>query len=145
LYDVLLPRQRIIPVGSCGSVGLGGLTLGGGYGFFSREYGLTCDSLLEATAVDGNGLIHSTKKNPDLPWAIRGGGTGSFAIATEFVFQTYSALVQMQVDQLEASKLNVASPKSILIKWFTFYVQIPLSSFSAYILNGHTLTVLITG
>src|SRR5690606_13191963 len=108
-------------------------------------YGLTCDSLLEATVVDGNGLIHSTKKNPDLLWAIRGGGTGSFAIATELVFQTYSAPAQMQVYQLKARKLNVSRTKSILRKWFTFCEQIPLSSFSAYILNGHTLTVLVTG
>ena len=39
LYDTILPQSRIIPAGSCGSVGLGGLTLGGGYGFFSRKYG----------------------------------------------------------------------------------------------------------
>src|SRR5690606_2602080 len=78
LNDVLLPQGRLLPAGSCGSVGIGGLTLGGGYGFFSRQYGLTCDHLREAIMVDGDGEIRSTRDDPRLLWALRGGGAGNF-------------------------------------------------------------------
>ena len=58
MYDAILPKERIIPAGSCGGVGVGGITLGGGYGFFARKFGLTCDLVSEATFVDGNGKVH---------------------------------------------------------------------------------------
>lgn len=144
LYDELLPQQRIIPAGSCGTVGLGGLTLGGGYGLFSRKYGLTCDNLLEATIVDGNGQIHSTKNNPELLWAIRGGGAGNFGVATELIFRTHPAPVQLQAHHFKSRKLSVAKAENILGRWFAFSEQLPTSCFSAYVLNGRTLTILVT-
>ncbi|HET6991479.1 MAG TPA: FAD-binding protein, partial [Bacteroidia bacterium] len=96
LYDNILPKKRIIPAGSCGTVGLGGLTMGGGYGLFARKYGLTCDNLLEATMVDGNGMIHSTKDDPELLWALRGGGAGNFGVVTELIYQSHEAPENMQ-------------------------------------------------
>ena len=71
--------------GDTGSVGLGGLTLGGGVGFLSRKYGLTIDSLLAAEIVTANGDILNVdaSSHPDLFWAIRGGG-GNFGVATRF-------------------------------------------------------------
>src|SRR5690606_40820509 len=54
IYNDFLPKKRIIPAGSCGTVGIAGLTLGGGYGFFSRRMGLTCDNLTRVKIVDGN-------------------------------------------------------------------------------------------
>nr|MBP6731926.1 FAD-dependent oxidoreductase [Chitinophagales bacterium] len=91
IYDALLPKARLIPAGSCGSVGIGGLALGGGYGFFSRTYGLACDSLKEVTLVDGYGNIHSSKQDAELLWACKGGGNGNFGIVTEMVFETHDA------------------------------------------------------
>lgn len=102
LYNIILPKKRIIPIGSCGTVGLGGLTLGGGYGLFSRKYGLTCDNLLEATMVDGNGKIHSTKDDPELLWALRGGGSGNFGIVTELIYNSYPAPAIMQAHHFKA-------------------------------------------
>lgn len=66
LYDVILTKNKLLPAGSCGGVGIGGLTLGGGYGLFSRKYGLTCDSLREITMVDGRGNIIHSKDDPEL-------------------------------------------------------------------------------
>jgi len=80
LYDELLPKKKIIPGGSCGTVGIGGLTLGGGYGLMSRRYGLTCDSLIEITMVDGNGQIKNSADDPELLWACKGGGNGNFGV-----------------------------------------------------------------
>ena len=76
--------------GDTGSVGIGGLTLGGGVGYLIRKYGLTIDDLLAADVVtaDGQLLRADSETNPDLFWAIRGGG-GNFGVATRFQFQLH--------------------------------------------------------
>jgi FAD/FMN-containing dehydrogenase len=76
--------------GDTGSVGLGGITLGGGVGFLARKHGLTIDSLLAADIVtaDGEVLRVDEQSHPDLFWAIRGGG-GNYGIATRFQFRLH--------------------------------------------------------
>ncbi len=76
--------------GDTGSVGLGGLTLGGGVGYLVRKHGLTIDSLLAADIVtaDGQLLRVDAEHHPDLFWAIRGGG-GNFGVATRFRFRLH--------------------------------------------------------
>jgi FAD/FMN-containing dehydrogenase len=76
--------------GDTGSVGIGGLTLGGGVGYLVRKYGLTIDDLLAAELVTADGqLLHvDDQHHPDLFWAIRGGG-GNFGVATRFRFRLH--------------------------------------------------------
>lgn len=76
--------------GDTGSVGLGGITLGGGVGYLVRTHGLTIDSLLAAEVVtaDGQILPVDADTHPDLFWAIRGGG-GNFGVATRFCFRLH--------------------------------------------------------
>src|SRR5215216_565768 len=76
--------------GDTGSVGIGGITLGGGVGYLVRKHGLTIDSLLAAELVtaDGQFLQVDEKTNPDLFWAIRGGG-GNFGVVTRFKFRLH--------------------------------------------------------
>jgi hypothetical protein len=76
--------------GDTSSVGLGGITLGGGVGYLVRKYGLTIDNLLAAEVVtaDGQLLYVDAESHPDLFWAIRGGG-GNFGVATRFKFQLH--------------------------------------------------------
>jgi FAD/FMN-containing dehydrogenase len=77
--------------GDTGSVGIGGLTLGGGVGYLVRKYGLTIDDLLAAEIVtaDGQLLYLDADTNPDLFWAIRGGG-GNFGVVTRFQFRLHT-------------------------------------------------------
>lgn len=76
--------------GDTASVGIGGITLGGGIGYLVRKHGLTIDSLLAAEIVtaDGQLLRVDTENHPDLFWAIRGGG-GNFGVATRFLFRLH--------------------------------------------------------
>jgi len=80
----------VIGFGDTGSVGIGGITLGGGVGYLARKHGLTIDSLLAADVVtaDGQLLRVDAETHPDLFWAIRGGG-GNFGVATRFKFRLH--------------------------------------------------------
>jgi FAD/FMN-containing dehydrogenase len=144
LYDALLLENRIIPAGSCSGVGISGLTLGGGYGLFSREYGLTCDNLLELEIVTANGEIISSTEHPDLLWACKGGGNGNFGVVTQMTFKTYQAPVYLQSNRFKAFDLDATRAEIILKKWFEVAQQLPNHCFSAFVVNGKALTILIT-
>jgi FAD/FMN-containing dehydrogenase len=90
LYSALAARGRAMPGGSCPTVGLAGLALGGGVGVLSRQYGLTSDNLESVGIVtaDGSFLTCDATHNSDLFWACRGGGGGNFGIVTTFTIRT---------------------------------------------------------
>jgi FAD/FMN-containing dehydrogenase len=89
VYAEMLANGVTIPGGSCPSVGVAGLTLGGGLGMLGRKHGVTSDHLVEARIVlaDGRILTCNDHREADLFWALRGAGTGNFGIVTDLVFQ----------------------------------------------------------
>jgi FAD/FMN-containing dehydrogenase len=93
LYDALQPHGLTIPAGCGPSVGIAGLTLGGGIGILGRRYGLTCDHLIQAEVVLADGRVVECDEHHDdeLFWALRGAGGGNFGVVTSFVFRTLPA------------------------------------------------------
>ena len=95
LADVDRETQRfglVVPTGINSTTGIAGLTLGGGFGWLTRPFGMTIDSLVSAgiVAADGSMVRASQTENTDLFWAIRGGG-GNFGIVTSFEFDLHAA------------------------------------------------------
>ena len=90
-YSRLARRGLAVPGGSCPTVGIAGLTLGGGVGVLGRKYGLTCDNLESVQIVTANGDILNcdSHNHSDLLWASQGGGGGNFGIATSFTFRSH--------------------------------------------------------
>jgi hypothetical protein len=91
---VVLNNNNIgIPHGTCGTVGIAGFTMGGGWGPWTRQKGMCCESLVGATIVLGDGTIKTlTPDGPDsdLLWALRGGGGMSYGIVTELMIETFN-------------------------------------------------------
>ncbi|RSM74197.1 hypothetical protein DMB66_01945 [Actinoplanes sp. ATCC 53533] len=93
VYDELDGHGVSIPSGSCGTVGIGGVTLGGGVGMAASAYGLTCDAVTAAEVVTADGrhrTVHAGRE-PDLFWALRGGGGGQVGVVTAWRMRTYPA------------------------------------------------------
>jgi FAD/FMN-containing dehydrogenase len=100
--------------GDTGSVGVGGVTLGGGVGFLVRKYGMTIDSVLAADVVtaDGNLVRTDAEHHPDLFWAIRGGG-GNFGVVTRFQFRLHD------VDSVVGGMLVLPATPETITAFFT--------------------------
>jgi FAD/FMN-containing dehydrogenase len=111
------------PVGINSTTGIAGLTVGGGFGWLTRKYGLTIDNLLSAEVVtaDGSKKEISARENPDLFWAIRGGG-GNFGVVTRFDYQLHkvgpNVLAGLMVFPLSRAK-------QVLQKYRDFAVSAP--------------------
>ncbi|HYP60800.1 MAG TPA: FAD-binding oxidoreductase [Thermomicrobiales bacterium] len=109
-----------LSTGDTHSVGMGGLTTGGGIGFMVRKYGLAIDNLLAARVVlaDGSIVTASATERPDLFWAIRGGG-GNFGVITEFTYRL------APVDQIYGGALILPATKEVLRGYLDYATSAP--------------------
>lgn len=91
VYSVLGARGRVVPGGTCPTVGIAGLALGGGEGLATRKFGLTCDAIQSLQLVTADGKIRTVDAHHDaeLFWACRGGGGGTFGVVTAFQLKTF--------------------------------------------------------
>jgi FAD/FMN-containing dehydrogenase len=91
VYNVIGNAGRLLPGGSCPTVGIAGLALGGGIGVFGRKFGLTTDNIRALTMVTADAQIVTAdaSTNRDLFWACRGGGGGNFGVVTAFDFDVH--------------------------------------------------------
>lgn len=89
LHTALRGHGVTLPTGLCPTVGITGLTMGGGVGLWTRKYGMTCDRLRAARLVlaDGSVVDCDENRHPDLFWAVRGGGGGNFGVVTSLLFE----------------------------------------------------------
>jgi hypothetical protein len=127
VYDALASNHLAIPAGSCFPVGVAGHSLGGGFGLLGRPFGLACDSILSMEVVDATGkiLTASAQENPDLFWALRGGGNGSFGVVTNFNFRTSS--VNMVAKFAITWTKPVAQAVKIVQAWQQWLENLPSS------------------
>jgi FAD/FMN-containing dehydrogenase len=125
VYKALAPSHLAIPAGTCFAVGVAGHSLGGGFGLLGRPFGLACDSILSMEVVDGAGNILnvSAEANPDLFWALRGGGNGSFGVVTRFNFRA------SRVNMVAKFSINwsrpVAQATKIVLAWREWLENLP--------------------
>ncbi|HKA86743.1 MAG TPA: FAD-binding oxidoreductase [Haliangiales bacterium] len=109
LFPVTDPIGRAVVTGTVGAVGMGGFTLGGGYGALIGRFGLALDNLLSAEVVlaDGSFVVANDRSNPELFWALRGGG-GNFGVVTGMrhrlhpLAKVYTGMILYPVEQAEA-------------------------------------------
>ena len=144
LYDVLLPQGRILPAGSCAGVGLGGLALGGGYGLFARQWGLTSDHMERVKMVNGKGELVDSKDDPELLWACRGGGNGNFGVVTSMEFQTRKVRPTFGTQRFVARGFSVKKAVAMTRDWFEVAGGLHEAIFSGFVFNGKQITVLMT-
>jgi FAD/FMN-containing dehydrogenase len=126
------------PFGDTASVGIGGLTLGGGIGWLVRKHGLTIDALLavEIVTTDGRQVTASTNSHPDLFWAVRGGG-GNFGVVTRFQFRLYpvseilgGALFMPATPEVLRNLVPIAQAAPEELTTITFLMHVPPAPFA---------------
>ena len=115
------PRRLLFPGGTCPTVGLSGLTLGGGQGVTGRRYGLTTDQVVELEMVNATGDVMIINENSfeDLFWALRGGGNGNYGIVYQFTLKRYE-IPSMNADYL--IYFHNSSDWHAVIKWWQEFI-----------------------
>jgi len=119
VYRELAKANRILPGGTCPSVGIAGLVTGGGYGMLVRRYGLTCDWLRRVTLIDRNGQVRdssSDESGDEILWAARGGGGGSFGVISDFEFETLACPPKVVYCSVRW-KWDASTVATILARW----------------------------
>jgi FAD/FMN-containing dehydrogenase len=125
------------PFGDTGSVGIAGLTLGGGIGWLARKYGLAIDALeaVEIVTADGRQITANAESHPDLFWAVRGGG-GNFGVVTRFQYRLYpvgevlgGALFMPATKDVMRSLVPIASAAREDLTTISFLMHLPPAPF----------------
>lgn len=120
VYNALGRENRLLPGGSCPTVGIAGLALGGGIGVFGRRYGLTSDNLssLRLVTSDAREVTANVDEHPDLLWASRGAGGGNYGVATSFEF-TIHPMPEVTLFTLQYPWSGASTMLDAWLQWMT--------------------------
>lgn len=151
VYDLIGSNGYVFPGGTCPTVGVSGFTLGGGWGYSSRLYGLGCDSLLELELVNYQGrLIKANRyRNADLFWACRGAGGGNFGVVVSMTFQlpqpADSLVTLVRFFYVGTTKAKQAEVMNIWQNWLPGLDKRMTLSASFYHAEGEGLGIFASG
>lgn len=132
-----------IPLGTCVTNGIAGLTLGGGIGFMVREYGLTLDSVLKFKIVLANGkqTTASARKNADLFWALRGAGGGNFGVVTDIIYKP----IKLEYVTIFVMNFRFKDAKVVLKTWQKWAPHVITQLSSEFDIHNRYQPVIVTG
>jgi FAD binding domain/Berberine and berberine like len=136
LYRAIASHGLAFTGGSCPTVGVSGHLLGGGYGYLARPSGLACDSLLSVDLINPSGLqVHAdAHQNADLYWACRGGGGGSFGIATSFTVRL-KKVANVIVFRVVWPGLSIKDAKGVMRTWQRWAPKAPRTIDSNFVVS----------
>ncbi len=134
VYDQLSSQGVCIPSGTCPTIGIAGITQGGGIGVVDRAYGLTCDRLVSADIVlaDGRLVTCDASTHADLFWALRGGGGGNFGVITSLTFDTFATADLVGF----AAVFAWSDAAAVLAAWQAWPQALPDTAWSALVLGA---------
>ncbi|MGE7872484.1 FAD-binding protein [Bacillus paramycoides] len=126
VYDFISSKGYPFPGGTCPTVGVSGYTLGGGWGYSSRYFGLGCDNLIELELIDYKGSVITASESchKDLFWACRGAGGGNFGIVVSLTFKLPPKVDKVTLVELYWPNASVNIQKEFLHVWQNWLVDL---------------------
>ncbi|EEA02429.1 FAD linked oxidase domain protein [Burkholderia sp. H160] len=114
---------RYVQGGGCGTVGVAGLIQGGGFGTFSKQFGIAAASLLEAEVVTADGVVRTVNacSDPELFWALKGGGGGTFGVVTRLTLRTHNLPAVIGYVSSTVSANSDAAYRRLVTRFVSFY------------------------
>src|SRR4029077_20962538 len=114
---------RYVQGGGCGTVGVAGLVQGGGFGTYSKQFGTAGSALLEAEIVTADGAVRiaNTCSEPELFWALKGGGGGSFGVVTSLTLRTHELPATFGAVSTSIRAQSDAACRRLLGRFIAFY------------------------
>jgi FAD/FMN-containing dehydrogenase len=124
-YAVVVQAGRYVQGGGCTTVGVAGLIQGGGFGSFSKRFGLACASLLEAEVITADGAVRIANvcKDPDLFWALKGGGGGTFGVVTRLTLAMHELPATFGVVSGTLRATSAAAYQRLAAEFVAFYAD----------------------
>jgi FAD/FMN-containing dehydrogenase len=126
VYDAVTTKAgRFVQGGGCTTVGVAGLIQSGGFGSFSKYYGTAAASLLEAEVVSADGVVRIANSctNPDLFWALKGGGGGNFGVVTRLTLKTHELAERAGAAIFTVKAMSGPAFRELIREFVAFYAE----------------------
>lgn len=123
LYEAVCGAGYPFPGGGCPTVGVAGYTLGGGWGYSSRLFGLGCDQLIEAEVITAEGqlIVANANQHEDLFWALRGSGGGNFGVVTSLTYRLPEKIEMATLINIDYEHVGFAKVVDVVLRYQRFF------------------------